>query len=148
MPVAKSIAYAEYRILKLILEKIDLRELESELVDENREATKTRFDTAAVNTLNWIDGPKDWSAVHQQRMQIFPNAPRISACRLCGQKYDNQLVTEVGHPFVSVLCGDCKPKPTGNFRRRAKPNTVVVPKAEEPRLIPTNPLYLIDFAKP
>jgi len=55
MPVAKSIAYAEYRILKLILEKIDLRELESELVDENKEATRTRFDTAAVNTLNWIE---------------------------------------------------------------------------------------------
>jgi hypothetical protein len=93
-----------------------------------------------------IDDPKDWSEVHQQRMQLFPNAPRICTCRLCGQKYDNQLVTMAGHPFVSVLCGDCKP--TNKTRRRAKPKTVVSPKADEPRLIPTNPLYLIDFAKP
>ena len=54
MARAKSIAYAEYRILKLIIEKIDLRELESELVDENNDSHRTRFDTAAKNTLGWI----------------------------------------------------------------------------------------------
>lgn len=88
-----------------------------------------------------LHDPKDWSIVHEERMRLLPNAPAQYKCRLCGQTADNQLVTQAGNPFVSVLCEECNPQPS----RRAKRN---VPKRKQQptQIVPTNPLYLIHFA--